>query len=78
MLDKIAITRNGPTYLVRVGDHVYEMSSDADMPNGVCQYVGVWDRTHEQGDGLRGLPAIVPAGILRQIDHLQECDGNCP
>ena len=28
--------KGDPTYVVVIGQDVYEMSEDADMPNGVC------------------------------------------
>ena len=32
--------RNWPTYLVRIGDSIYEMNENANQPNGVCMYYG--------------------------------------
>lgn len=32
--------RNWPTYLVRIGDDIYEMNDNANQPNGVCMYFG--------------------------------------
>lgn len=60
------------TYYVVLGWDVYEMSVDADKPNGVCIHLGVVEpqmfydiKTVHVED--------VPFGIVKQIVHLLEC-----
>lgn len=58
-----------PTYLVQVGDDMYEMDERANMPNGVCIYIGpTWRHTGECA--IAEYLADVPIGIARQIAYL--------
>lgn len=63
-----------PTYIVQVGNDMYEMSDDADMPNGVCIYRGEvdskpWSAYGEPADSL-------PVGIVRAIVRKVQIDGD--
>jgi hypothetical protein len=68
------------TYLVQVGDDMYEMSGDADMPNGVCIYIGTFGDTPVPPiyRGWQHGTAYcwnVPIGIVRQIVELNRNGG---
>jgi hypothetical protein len=53
-----------PTWLVRIGDDVYEMDTQATQPNGVCIYSGEWSelaghcKGHTVGES-EGVPIAV-------------------
>jgi hypothetical protein len=56
-----------PTYIVQVGDEMYEMSSDAHMPNGVCIYQGT---ARDLAWTVRRSPVHeVPLGIVKWIAY---------
>lgn len=53
-----------PTYIVQVGDEIYEMDSRAHLPNGVCIYHGPAD---DLAWTVRSKPVgNVPTGIVVQ------------
>jgi len=65
---KVIGTEDSGTFMVRIGTSWYEMSRDANMPNGVCIYFGestnaanewVMDRPEYTGD--------LPQGMVKQI-----------
>ena len=53
-----------PTYYVRIDDDIYEMSTYADLPNGICIHIGF----HGEVDKPSTMPLEkIPLGIVRQI-----------
>lgn len=64
-----------PTYIVQVGSSLWEMSDDADQPNGVCMYAG-----SAKGPGVTatpdGLPNVdaLPLGVVRAIVRKVQID----
>lgn len=57
-----------PTYIVQVGEDMYEMSDDAHMPNGVCIFAGA---SRDLAWTVRSAPAyMVPLGIVKRIAYL--------
>jgi len=60
-----------PTYMVQVGENMFEMNEDANQPNGVCIYVGEASAipvraTFKNGD----LVTLIPIGMVSQIATL--------
>ena len=74
----VKVVRNDIDYDVLIGNSVYEMNSDAAMPNGVCIYIGELDNPNDFNQTSRQrilrkhpLPENkIPAGILRQTERL--------
>jgi len=58
-------------YTVVVGEDVYYMSENANMPNGVCMYGGRLDEGEPMGDEMPGIGSL-PAGTLIAIVRLLE------
>jgi len=58
-------------FIVAVDQHCYEMSNDANMPNGVCIYMGTLDEdvTCEGYQELRGTDDL-PLAITQQVVNL--------
>ena len=61
-----------PTYIVALGPSVYEMSADANMPNGVCQYMGDVDADEDLARYVKAAPTVdaVPFGLFQQAIRL--------
>lgn len=66
-----------PTYVVVIGQDVYEMSADANMPNGVCIYSGNLDQDADLSYYVKSrcpshtVPdAAIPEGIKSQVYYL--------
>ena len=59
-------------YYVKVGKHWYEMNAHADIPNGVCIYMGVGERADQRSilDDRWELATELPIGVVRQIVNL--------
>jgi hypothetical protein len=57
------------TYLVRIGDDLYEMGLDADEPYGYCQYTGVYMEGPPPKGWFPYPPLIteIPIAISRRI-----------
>jgi hypothetical protein len=56
-----------PTWLVRIGDDVYEMNAQATQPNGVCIHSGPWRDMADQCRGHQvGESEGVPIAIWQQ------------
>lgn len=60
------------TYYVVLGPDVYEMSVNADKPNGVCIHLGDVEPLRFY-DIKTDHVEDVPFGIMKQIVHLLEC-----
>ena len=57
-----------PTYIVQVDRAMYEMSNNANMPNGVCIYQGT---ARDLAWTVRSQPINeVPLGIVKQIAYM--------
>ncbi len=66
---KVKVYDNGLDYYVKIYGVWYEMSADADMPNGVCMTIGNW--TYEPANlGIKVKKENIPAGIVRQIERI--------
>lgn len=62
-----------PTWIVVLnGEHAYEMSENADQPNGVCIYTGEWQSDELANLRLHGIryDGEIPKGMTRQIAYL--------
>ncbi len=66
--------KNWPTYLVRIGNDVFEMNQNANLPNGVNMYFGDWKECEEycKGNKLTGEDRI-PVGIIEAIAKSLKC-----
>ena len=60
-----------PTYTVRIGDDIWEMSAYADRPNGVCMYSGPVIKDFPN-QNIPSMVSMVPIGIVIQIAKLVE------
>lgn len=60
-----------PTFIVQVGPSLWEMSNNADQPNGVCQYAGT-----QPGPGCTAatLADTLSLGIVRAIVRKVQID----
>jgi hypothetical protein len=76
MVIEVRKHRDWPTYLVRIEDELYEMSEDANLPNGCCIYTG--DFTEYNAENLRSHFLTgdtiwnIPIGMVSQIASLAE------
>ena len=73
MIIEVRKDEKDPTYMVRIADDIYEMSTYADLPNGVCMYSGPFIK-----DADVYIPPLVdvPIGIVRQIVYILERENN--
>ena len=62
---KIQLNECG-TYMVQIGVDLYEMSSNANMPNGVCIYCG-----DNMGGIVNDISVDVPQGIIKQVENIK-------
>ena len=69
---KILKDPDDPTYIVKIGSSFYEMSGDANMPNGVNMYIGdciLHDRREILlGDVPKGMLVAIIRRILTQVE----------
>lgn len=75
MILKVWKTDTG--YFVRIRNSYYEMSADANMPNGVCSYHGKYPNIDERQPGKlicsnarQGAYKTLLAGLRKQINNL--------
>jgi hypothetical protein len=71
MIIQVMKNKKVDTYTVRVGKDLYEMSENANQPNGVCTYIGEYD---EYDEFTKYPPPLdtVPIGIVWQIAYIVE------
>jgi hypothetical protein len=55
-------------YRVRIGEDMFDMSSDAHLPNGYCQYAGRFSDFHPAD--YVGVANELPIGIVRAITRI--------
>lgn len=64
--------KGAPTYLVKVGNDVYEMNDHPTSPNGVNMFVGDWSEFNNILKNERPLKRISPIlvnGIMDRIKY---------
>ena len=71
MIIEVRKDETDPTYTVRIGDDVWEMSAYANQPNGVCIYSGPVIKDFPN-QNVPKLISMVPIGIVIQIAKLVE------
>jgi len=73
----IQVVQGKYNYFVRVNDSVYEMSRDADMPNGVNMYLGEYGAFPTE---FRHNPKVteIPLGIVKAIVQWAIADAVAP
>jgi hypothetical protein len=69
---KVRIFKDRINYIVQVGDTLFEMSSDADMPNGVNHVLSdnaewVIEAGRELYNSIEVQPEEVPEGVIQGI-----------
>mgnify|MGYP001558278080 FL=1 len=58
-------------FTVLIGDDVFAMSSDANMPNGVCMYIGSASDFEDIPDRECQYFSRLPVRVQRQIEHIE-------
>ena len=76
MIIEIRKNESDPSYLVRIGDDVFEMGIHANLPNGLCMYSGpaITGKMPGWVDAPVSFVKEVPVGILLQIVNIIEKD----
>ena len=66
---QIRVWKTDHDYIVAINRDCYEMNADADMPNGVCIYLGQTEDIDFHKAARRQLDRTdyIPVGIIRQV-----------
>jgi hypothetical protein len=69
---QIRVWKTDHDYIVAINHDCYEMNADADMPNGVCIYLGRTEEIDFHKAARRQLDRTdyIPVGIIRQVTYL--------
>lgn len=65
----IRIWKGTYNYVVAINDDCYEMDANADLPNGICMYLGSIDEISTCSSPMTRNEKV-PIGIIRQIMSL--------
>ena len=57
-------------YRVVIGDEMFDMSADAHLPNGYCQYAGPCTTDYPSFPNAPNIADMVPHGIVRAIARI--------
>ena len=68
MIINIRKDKDMPTYLVQIGGSMFEMSDDADQPNGVNLYAGPFRKDESKGiSHVDNISIGLVRGIVQRI-----------